>query len=287
MVATLRGTQRGDKLSTAAALLVLPTIGTMIDRSNSDAYRLALEIHEPHRQCARRFANSFTARADAVEQCLLEEDLRLSKRLGRRELAEFVPTTIEDGVRQARTHRVRRLLQTRGASVADVFRLSRANGSGARPVSRTRKGRKAQDRQQTRSRLMAGINLLVVLVAAMVAFVVGGIWYTPLLFGEGWQTQPRWPEHLRAHKPALIFGLGFLLSLIAALMFAIFLGPHPSMRVVVLTGCGAGMVWVATGLVRNSRSKLSKGRRLELSLINGGFHAVQFMVLGLVFSHFR
>ena len=57
----------------------------------------------------------------------------------------------------------------------------------------------------------------------------------PLLFGEGWQTNPRLPDHLRAHKPALIFGIGFLLSLIAALMFAIFLGPHPSMQVAVLT----------------------------------------------------
>src|SRR5437762_373407 len=140
---------------------------------------------------------------------------------------------------------------------------------------------------QTRSRVMAGINLLAVLVAAMVTFVVGGIWYAPLLFGEGWQTNPRLPEHLRAHKPALIFGLGFLLSLIAALMFAIFLGPHPSMLVAVVTGCVAGMAWVATGFARNYRSRVSIGKSLELSLINGGFHAVQFMVLGLVFANFQ
>jgi len=101
---------------------------------------------------------------------------------------------------------------------------------------------------------MAGINLLAVLVAAMVTFVVGGIWYAPLLFGEGWQTHPRLPDHLRVHKPALIFGIGFLLSLIAALMFY--------------------------------RSGVSKGKNLELSLINGGFHAVQFMALGLVFANF-
>jgi hypothetical protein len=134
---------------------------------------------------------------------------------------------------------------------------------------------------------MAGINLLAVLVAATVAFVVGGIWYAPLLFGEGWQTNPRLPEHLRAHKPALIFGLGFLLSLIAALMFAIFLGPHPPMQVAVVTGCVAGMAWVATGFARNYRSRVSIGKSLELSLINGGFHTVQFMVLGLVFANFQ
>jgi hypothetical protein len=133
---------------------------------------------------------------------------------------------------------------------------------------------------------MAGIDLLAVLVAAIVAFAVGGVWYAPLLFGEGWQTHPRMPEHLRAHKPALVFGIGFLLSLIAALMFAIFLGPRPSMQLVVLTGCAAGLVWVVTGFARNYRSGASKGRNLELSLINGGFHAVQFMALGLVFANF-
>jgi len=134
---------------------------------------------------------------------------------------------------------------------------------------------------------MAGINLWAVLVAATVAFVVGGIWYAPLLFGEGWQTHPRLPDHLRAHKPALIFGIGFLLSLIAALMFAIFLGPHPSMAVALVTGCAAGLAWIAAGFAGNYRTKVSKGGNLELSLINGGFHAVQFMVLGLVFAAFQ
>src|SRR5450432_4018111 len=138
-----------------------------------------------------------------------------------------------------------------------------------------------------RSRAMTGINLLAVLAAAMAAFAVGGIWYAPLLFGEGWQTNPRFSEQLRAHKPSLIFGLGFLLSLISALMFAIFLGPHPSMQVAVLTGCAAGMAWIAIGFVRDPRARVPRVRRLELSLINGGFHAVQFMVLGLVFANFQ
>ena len=134
---------------------------------------------------------------------------------------------------------------------------------------------------------MEGINLPAVLAGAIAAFAAGGIWYAPLLFGEAWQTNPRLPEHLRAHKPVFIFGLGFLLSLISALMFAILLGPPPTMQVAVLTGCAAGMVWIATGLVRNPRAAISSVRRLELSLINGGFHAVQFMVLGLVFVNFQ
>ena len=50
-------------------------------------------------------ADNFKAWVDAVEQCLLEASLRLPKRLDRRELAEFVLTTMEGGVMQARTHR--------------------------------------------------------------------------------------------------------------------------------------------------------------------------------------
>jgi hypothetical protein len=33
---------------------------------------------------------------------------------------------------------------------------------------------------------MLGINYLAMLVAAVVAFVMGGLWYSPLLFGKAW-----------------------------------------------------------------------------------------------------
>jgi len=33
---------------------------------------------------------------------------------------------------------------------------------------------------------MLGINYLAVVVAAVVAFVMGGLWYSPLLFGKAW-----------------------------------------------------------------------------------------------------
>lgn len=42
----------------------------------------------------KALADNFSAWVDAVEQCLLETDLRMPKRLECRELSEFVPTTI-------------------------------------------------------------------------------------------------------------------------------------------------------------------------------------------------
>jgi len=66
---------------------------------------LTLEIHEPDPSVRKALAGNFSAWVDAVEQCLLKADMRLPKRLNRRELAEFVLTTMEGGVMQARTHR--------------------------------------------------------------------------------------------------------------------------------------------------------------------------------------
>ena len=42
----------------------------------------------------KALAENFKARVDAVEQCLLETDLHHLKRSDRRELAEFVLTTM-------------------------------------------------------------------------------------------------------------------------------------------------------------------------------------------------
>jgi AcrR family transcriptional regulator len=66
---------------------------------------LALEIHEPDPPVRQALAANFGAWVDAVERCLLEADLRLPEGLDRRELAEFVLTTMEGGVMQARTYR--------------------------------------------------------------------------------------------------------------------------------------------------------------------------------------
>jgi hypothetical protein len=50
-------------------------------------------FHDPDPPVHKALADNFNAWVDAVEQCLLEADLRLPKRLNRRELAEFVLTT--------------------------------------------------------------------------------------------------------------------------------------------------------------------------------------------------
>jgi AcrR family transcriptional regulator len=66
---------------------------------------LALELHEPDPDVRELMAANFAAWTAAIERCLKEAGARLPKRLDRKALAEFVLTTMEGGVMQARTHR--------------------------------------------------------------------------------------------------------------------------------------------------------------------------------------
>ncbi|MEI9852992.1 MAG: TetR/AcrR family transcriptional regulator [Sphingomonas sp.] len=66
---------------------------------------LALELHEADPAVRDLLAANFTGWAAAVEQCIADAGRRLPPDLDRRALAEFVLTTMEGGVMQARTHR--------------------------------------------------------------------------------------------------------------------------------------------------------------------------------------
>jgi len=66
---------------------------------------LALELHEPDPAVRERIAANFVGWTEAVRACLDAAGNRLPTSANRRELAQFVLTTMEGGVMQARTHR--------------------------------------------------------------------------------------------------------------------------------------------------------------------------------------
>jgi hypothetical protein len=127
---------------------------------------------------------------------------------------------------------------------------------------------------------MPEINWLAALAAAVSSFVVGGIWYSPALFGKAWQREARvTDEQIKGGNPAKIYGGALLLSIIAAVVFAMFLGPQPDVGFATSAGFAAGLCWVAASFGINY---LFERRSLALFLINGGYHTMQFTVIGLV-----
>lgn len=127
--------------------------------------------------------------------------------------------------------------------------------------------------------MMVEVNYWAVLVAAVSAFVVGGIWYSSLLFGKAWMRESGMTDERAAQaSPAKTFGLAFVLSLLAAWAFAMFLG-DVGWQEGTLYGFMAGLFWVAASFGINY---LFEQRSLRLWLINGGYHTVQFTLYGFV-----
>ncbi len=126
------------------------------------------------------------------------------------------------------------------------------------------------------------INYLAVLVAAASAFALGGLWYSPVLFQKSWLAASGLTEaHAQSGNPAMIFGLAFILALVAAFVFAMFLGPRPSLVLGLGAGFSAGLCWVAASFGINY---LFERKPFRLWLINGGYHTVQFTLYGLILA---
>jgi hypothetical protein len=129
---------------------------------------------------------------------------------------------------------------------------------------------------------MPEINWIAVFAAAVACFILGGIWYSKALFGKAWQREAGLTDaQVASGNKARIFGLTFVLALLAAWNFANFLGPRPSLMFGTAVGFSAGLLWVASSFGINY---LFERRSLKLFLINGGYHTLQFTVIGLVLA---
>lgn len=129
---------------------------------------------------------------------------------------------------------------------------------------------------------MPEINYFAVAAGALATFIVGGLWYSPVLFGKAWQRETGLSDEQLARGNMLrIFGIAFVLSLIAAFVFALFLGPRPSMPLGLGAGFSAGLCWVASSFGINY---LFARRSLRLFLIDGGYHTLQFTLIGVILA---
>lgn len=123
------------------------------------------------------------------------------------------------------------------------------------------------------------INWLSVLIAGISTFVIGGLWYGPL-FGKAWMKEFGFTqEQLKSRKPAVVFGVSFLLMLIAAVNLAMFIGPQADFSYGMTAGFFAGLGWVAMllGVIY-----LFEMRSFKAWLINAGYCIVSLTTMGTI-----
>ena len=118
-------------------------------------------------------------------------------------------------------------------------------------------------------------------LAALSAFVLGGLWYSPCLFAKKWMAytgnECAEGEKLKGNM-AMIFGGAFLLNRWSRpiVLRACSCGPTSAAKYGALAGLAAGLCWVATSFGINY---LFERRPLGLWLINGGYHTLQVHAL--------
>ena len=107
---------------------------------------LALELHEPDPPVRERLAKNFRAWVGAIEDCLEAAAPRLPRALDRRSVAQFVLTTMEGGVMQARTFRDVGYFDNAVSQLKNYFEyLGRdAAAKTARPAKARRRNKKGR-----------------------------------------------------------------------------------------------------------------------------------------------
>lgn len=129
------------------------------------------------------------------------------------------------------------------------------------------------------------INHLAVLVCAVMSLVIGGLWWSPLLFASAWQKESGLTdEQVAAMNPMKTFGLTFVLAYLASYNLAFFLGdPGTTWQ----WGLGAGLlacVWAITMFIIVG---LFEQRSAKYLAINCGYMAVYFGVIGFILGIWR
>lgn len=130
------------------------------------------------------------------------------------------------------------------------------------------------------------INYFAVLAAALSTFVLGGLWYSPLLFGKAWMLANGLTDaELQTFSKARMFGWSFLFSLVMALNLAMFLaGPTTNVTWGMAAGGLAGLGWVAMAIAIIG---VFENRSWKYIAINGGYMTVAFVIMGAIIGAWR
>jgi hypothetical protein len=124
------------------------------------------------------------------------------------------------------------------------------------------------------------LNWLAIVVAAISAFALGGLWYSPLLFAKRWMKESGVTEENAKNNNMLkVFGLSFILSLIAAFFLAMFIGPDQGAAFGALAGFMSGLGWVFTFM---GISYLFESKTLAHFLINSIYSVVSLTLMGFI-----
>ncbi len=139
------------------------------------------------------------------------------------------------------------------------------------------------------------VNWLAVFVAAIVIFILGGLWYSPMLFAPRWMAlQNRTEEQMRAQMASanmpLMYASAFVCALIQATVMAHILshlvsGPNHIVHPGAAHGAMFGFLcWLGFAAPTSYATSLFSGKPKQLWLIDTMYNLVSFVLAGAILA---
>ena len=132
---------------------------------------------------------------------------------------------------------------------------------------------------------MSNVNWLAVLVAGISAFVLGGLWYSPALFGKAWMSENKFTtEDVQKGNKGKIFGWSFILSLIMSANLSMFLADAKTNFSWGTTAGFLAGIWVFCGIAITGLFEHKSARYI---FINGGYLVIALTLMGAIIGAWR
>ena len=136
---------------------------------------------------------------------------------------------------------------------------------------------------------VAHINIWAVIVSAVAAFMVGGLWYAAI-FGKAWARlhgydagQLKEMEKTQART----FGLFFVCDLVTATVLSLII-PNLVAEPSALSGVGVAIVlWLGLGATETASQNAAHSKPLPAYLIDVSHHLVYLVVMGAIIGSWR
>jgi len=130
------------------------------------------------------------------------------------------------------------------------------------------------------------INFLAVLVAALVAFLLGGLWYSPILFGKLWMEAHGYTEakinemRKSANRAYLVSVICHLVIALAVAVLVFYTGLRNPMQGVKL----GLLIWLGFAFTIGLMGNMFSEKRVSTFLIDAGYQLVYLTIMSVTLT---
>ena len=130
------------------------------------------------------------------------------------------------------------------------------------------------------------INYVAVVVSALVAFFVGAVWYSPVLFAKAWMSAHGYTsDKLDEMKQGMT--RAYIVSFLSYVVMALVMGALVSWSGASTAGHGLRLglyVWVGFAATIGLTNVLFSDRKFATYLIDAGYQLVILLLMGLIMA---